>query len=268
MTDHSTPTTDTFVAHIIATLPDLDASITDVQFRAPHIVVTRGDSVSQVVFAPFERAYVRRPDALDAVVHTLLRVSQGEQGVPDPGYQALAPLIVPQLKPVVLLNDLLERGADPIIYRLLLADIMITYAILEHGRLSYITESQLEKWEVSEHTLHAQAIQNLADRSRNVPYHSAGEGDQRIIIFNHNDGLDAARILLPDMLATVVASLPGNPVIGIPNRDFMVIFSDEDPERVEAVALQVAQDVRQHDHGLTMQLFTFMDGEIREYHGL
>lgn len=258
---------DTFVAHLIATLPDLDEQISDVRYHEGRLQVVRGNDIAELDVEPFERAYRRRPDALDAVVQTLLRVSKGEKGVPDPGYQAIATLIIPQLKPIVLLSDLLDRGAEPIIYQLFLADIIITYAIHDGKRLSYLTETQLERWGVSELDVHAQAIKNLSQRSVDVPYHVAGTGSQQIIIFNHNDGLDAARILLPDMLAHAAKSIPGEIIIGIPNRDFMLLFSDDDPDRVSAVALQITRDVRQHAHGISDKLFTLVDGEIREYRG-
>jgi len=260
-------TFDTFVAHLIATLPDLDEHITDVQYHAGMLRVIRGSTAAEVAVEPFERAYRRRPDALDAVVQTLLRVSNGEQGVPDPGYQAIAQRIIPQLKPIALLADLLDRGAEPIVYQMFLADLIITYAIHDDKRLSYLTETQLNKWGVSEFAIHEQAIQNLRQRSATVPYHVTGSGSQQLIIFNHNDGLDAARLLLPDMLTDVAKHIPGETLIGIPNRDFMILFSDDDPDRVSAVALQITRDVRQHTHGLSDKLFTLVDGEIREYRG-
>ena len=259
---------DTFVTHLIATLPDLDASITDVIFADGQLLVTRGDQSMTIDIAPFEQAYRRRPDALDAVVATLLRVSKGERGVPDPGYQAIADRIIPQLKPVVLLMDLLERGADPIVYRLFLGDIMVTYAIRDQQRLSFLTETQLERWGVSEYTVHEQAVANLRTMSQNVSYHVAGEGDQQIVIFNNEDGLDAVRLLLPDLIADAARSMPGNLVIGIPNRDFMVVINDEDVDRITAVSLQIQRDMRQHAHGLTQQLFTITNGEVREFTGL
>jgi hypothetical protein len=259
---------DTFVTHVIATLPELDATITDVTFLDGHLVIIRGQTSLSIDVAPFEHAYRRRPDALDAVVTTLLRVSKGEKGVPDPGYQAIADRIIPQFKPVVLLMDLLERGADPIVYRLFLADIMVTYAIRDQQRLSFLTETQLERWGVSEYTVHEQALNNLRAMSQNVAYHVAGHGDQQIIIFNNDDGLDAVRLLLPDLLLDVARTLPGNLVIGIPNRDFMVVLNDEDADRIVAVSLQIQRDMRQHAHGLTQQLFTITNGEVREFAGL
>jgi uncharacterized protein YtpQ (UPF0354 family) len=111
-------------------------------------------------------------------------------------------------------------------------------------------------------------MKNLAAASQNIPYHVAGEGSQQVVIFNVNDGLDAARLLLPELIRSAARDIPGNLVIGIPNRDFMVVFSDDDPDRVSAVALQVTQDMRQHAHGLTTNLFTITDGEVREYRGV
>ena len=246
---------DTFIAYLMTTLPELDETITDVQQVGTDIVVVRGDASLPIAIEPFERSYRRRPDAIDAVVSTL-------------GYQTIAELIVPQLKPVTLLVDMVDRGAEPIIYRLFLADIMLTYAIRDRQRLSYLTETQIERWGVSEQTIHEQAMRNLAAKSQDIPYHLAGEGSQQIVIFNVNDGLDAARLLLPDLIQQAARNIPGNLVIGIPNRDFMVVFSDDDPDRITAVSLQITQDMRQHAHGLTTCLFTISDGELRDYKGV
>jgi uncharacterized protein YtpQ (UPF0354 family) len=111
-------------------------------------------------------------------------------------------------------------------------------------------------------------MRNLTAKSQDIPYHLAGKGSQQVVIFNVNDGLDAARLLLPDLIQQAARNIPGNLVIGIPNRDFMVVFSDDDPDRVTAVSLQITQDMRQHAHGLTTSLFTITDGEIRDYKGM
>lgn len=261
-TDHNY---DGFVAHLIVSLPELDAQISDVQFADGHVIISRGDESVAIDIEPFERAYRRRPDAVAAVLSTLLRVSRGEKGIADPGYQAIANQIIPQLKPIALLADLIERGAEPIIYRVFLADLIITYAIHDGKRLSYLTETQLDRWNISEHTVHAQAITNLHDRSQHVPYHKAGDGTQQVVVFDVNDGLDATRILLPDIIQSASQDIPGELVIGIPNRDFLVIVSADDPDRVAAVALQITRDMRQHAYGLSNRLFTIRHNQVREY---
>ena len=47
------PSADTFVTHLIATLPDLDARITDVRHDDVHLHIVRGEDVSVVEIAPF-----------------------------------------------------------------------------------------------------------------------------------------------------------------------------------------------------------------------
>ena len=67
------------------------------------------------------------------------------------------------------------------------------------------------------------------------------------------------------MLAGWARDLPGNLVIGIPNRDFLIAFSDANPEILRAVAAQVQADAVQRQYGLTEQLFTLDEGVVREY---
>jgi hypothetical protein len=59
--------------------------------------------------------------------------------------------------------------------------------------------------------------------------------------------------------------LPGNLVIGIPNRDFLIGFSDANPEILEQIAQQIQADAVGREYGLTEQLFTLESGQVREY---
>ena len=80
-----------------------------------------------------------------------------------------------------------------------------------------------------------------------------------------SDGYDATRLLLSDVLVTWAHTLPGHLVIGIPNRDFLIGFSDANPDILERIAQQVQSDVAGREYGLTDQLFTLEAGEVREY---
>jgi uncharacterized protein YtpQ (UPF0354 family) len=92
-----------------------------------------------------------------------------------------------------------------------------------------------------------------------------GTGDQQLFIFNSGDGYDASRLLLSEVLAEWARLLPGNLVIGIPNRDFLIAFSDANPDILRAVAAQVQSDAAQREYGLTDQLFTLVKGVVKEY---
>jgi uncharacterized protein YtpQ (UPF0354 family) len=143
---------------------------------------------------------------------------------------------------------------------------MIAYVISEGGRLAYINEQHLERWQIGAHELHDQAITNLRTRTEAIgSYTTTGEGAQRLVIFNTQDGFDATRLLLSDMLASLRGQFPGKMVIGIPNRDFMILFSDADRTILVNVASQIEADAAQQANGLTDRLFTLDASGVHEY---
>jgi uncharacterized protein YtpQ (UPF0354 family) len=181
-------------------------------------------------------------------------------------FSELRERVFPMLKPILLLATVRERELPMIVYRPFLADLIITYVIDEPGRLAYINENHLERWDIAAHELHEQAMINLQARTaERGSYTVTGEGAQRLVVFNTQDGFDATRLLLTTMLDEIRPQFPGTMVIGIPNRDFLIAFSDADRTILANVALQIQRDAAERDHGLTDQLFTLSNGEVREY---
>lgn len=181
-------------------------------------------------------------------------------------FEELRLRVMPILKPLELLLTVRERELPMLVYRPFLGDLMITYVIGEGKRLAYINEQHLERWQISDHELHIQAITNLRQRTSEIgSYTATGEGAQRLVIFNTQDGFDATRLLLPELLAELCSQFPGRMVIGIPNRDFMILFSDADDTILANVASQIEADATQHANGLTDRLFTLKGNEVREY---
>jgi uncharacterized protein YtpQ (UPF0354 family) len=215
----------------------------------------------------FYSAYMRDPTQLDAVVQTFVRAMLGIQ--PDRSssdYLALSDRIYPMLKPLEMLVEVRERKLPMLAYREFLADLMVTYVIDEERSVAYINEDHLDRWNISVQDLHEQALENLRRRTdANVRYTTVGEGEQRLFIFNSGDGYDATRLLLADVLSNWARELPGHLVAGIPNRDFLIAFSDANPEILRAVAHQIQADSAQREYGLTEQLFTLVDGVVKEY---
>jgi uncharacterized protein YtpQ (UPF0354 family) len=215
----------------------------------------------------FYSAYARDPAELDTIARNFVLAALGvapSREVAD--FAALADRIYPMLKPIALLATVRERSLPMLAYREFLADLIVTYVVDEQRSVAFINEDHLERWSVSVQDVHEQAIENLRRRTLDqVDYVTAGEGEQRIFIFNSGDGYDATRLLLADLLATWARDLPGNLVIGIPNRDFLIGFSDANPEILERIAQQVQSDATGREHGITDQLFTLVAGEVREY---
>jgi len=215
----------------------------------------------------FYSAYARNPAQLDAVVQTFVRVMLGLQpDRADIDYAHLAGRIYPMLKPLEMLAEVAERKLPMLAYREFLSDLIIAYVVDEQRSVSYINEDHLERWQVDVHDIHERAIENLRRRTEEqVRYTTVGEGEQRLFIFNSGDGYDAARLLLSDVLADWSRQVPGRLVIGVPNRDFMIAFSDANPEILRAVAAQIQADAAQREYALTEQLFTLSEGVVTEY---
>lgn len=215
----------------------------------------------------FYTTYLEDPAQLETVLNAFVQTARGF--VPDRAvnsYDALKERIFPMIKPLSVLVGMRERGLPMLAYQLLLSDLIVTYVINEPKSVVYLTEAHLEHWEVSERDLHAQALANLrqlTDSERD--YKTIGAGAQRLFFWDTQDGYDASRLLLTDMLMEWQAQLPGQIVIGIPNRDFLIAFSDSDRAVLEGVARQVEIDATHKEHALTGRLFTLRNAAIREY---
>lgn len=233
----------------------------DLQLR----LLVREREVS-VDLASYYQSYLLKPSQIDAVAQTLVRVLLRELPTEtESDYASLADRICLMLKPVDLLAEVRERSLPMLVYREFLADLIIVYTIDEDHSVAFINEDHLERWEITEQELHERAQANLRERTNAIRYTTVGERDQRLYIFNSGDGFDASRLLLTDMLTQWARTLPGRLVVGIPNRDFLIAFSDANPDILQAVAAQIQTDVLQQAGSLTDQLFTLDKGVVRDY---
>ena len=215
----------------------------------------------------FYTAYTENPAQLDAIVQTFVRVLLGE--LPERAtkdFADLADRIYPMLKPIELLVEVRERKLPMLVYREFLADLIVTYVIDEGRSVAFINDDHLDAWSVSAQEVHEQALENLRVRTQaRIDYVTTGEDEHRLFIFNSGDGYDATRLLLTNVLTSWANEIPGNLVIGIPNRDFLIAFSDVDGDILRNIAHQIQADSAQRAYGLTDQLFTLTDGQVREY---
>jgi uncharacterized protein YtpQ (UPF0354 family) len=215
----------------------------------------------------FHTAYVRNPEQLDTIVRNFVEAALGlvpDRAVGD--FAVLAERVYPMIKPLDLLVRVREHNLPMLVYREFLAGLMIVYVVDEPRSVTFINETHLDHWEVDITEVHKQAIKNLRRRTiEQVDYVVVGEGEQRIYIYNSGDGYDATRLLLSDVLASWARDVPGALVIGIPNRDFLIGFSDANPDILERIAQQIQADAAGREYSITDQLFTLESGEVREY---
>ncbi len=220
----------------------------------------------QADLATFYRAYRDAPEQQPAIIQELVQSLVSVPSDPsDTDPTRLLDRVMPMLKPLVLLNDVYERQLPMLVYRPLVGDLLISYVIDQGQSVAYINEQHLHAWGVNEATLHERALANLRARDW-TPYPGVlGAGKGALLIFNSGDGYDATRLLLPELFVDFVARLPGNLVIGVPNRDFLIAFSDADQRVFAQVKAQIDVDARTQSHPLTAQLFTLREQQLQVY---
>ncbi len=258
---------DQFAAYIERRLSLYDDMLEVRERRGSVLVVhARGYDVT-VNLERFYCAYARDPAQLDAVVQTIVSVLTRDIPIRDRSdFALLRERIFPMLKPIGLLAFVRERRLPMLVYRPFLADLIITYVVDEPQSVAYINEQHLEQWGVSEREIHETALRNLRQRTdERTPYMMVGEDEHQLFMYNSQDGYDATRLLLTDILADWAQRVSGQLVIGIPNRDFLIALGDANPDILRSVAAQIQIDAVQRDHGLTDRLFTLVGDQVCEY---
>lgn len=231
-----------------------------------ELVLQIDDNPVRVSLEPLYDAYRQSSQTPDDAVAYLTRLIDSfspAQLVTD--FQQLRTTIFPMLKPIALLAAVRERHLPMLIYRPLLDELIISYVIDQQGSVSYINEQHLTEWKISPDVLHAQAITNLRERTEQTGFTTLGEGSQRLFLSSSQDGYDATRLLLTEVLAGWQNLLPGRLVVSVPNRDLLLGFSDADPLTLQQLVRQIQIDRLDHPAGLTDQLYTLIDGSLTYY---
>ena len=173
--------------------------------------------------------------------------------------------VMPMLKPLALLNTVREQRLPMLVYRPLVGELMLTYVIDEERSVTFINEDHLRAWGVDEPTLYRRAIYNLRAKPWTPRPGLIGAGPGALLIFNGRDGYDATRVILPELFQRFAAAIPGNLVIGVPNRDFLIAFGDADAQVFAQIRAQIEVDAATQQHPISAQLLTYRDGALAVY---
>ncbi len=211
------------------------------------------------------RMYIMAPGQLDQLVEMMVQQVRGvpahlqakERGSPTQD-------LLPQIKGAEFLRQA-DGQSIRIARQPLVGDLSVVYVADTPTSMRFLTEDDLTKNRMTVDQLHQLAVANLAHKTANTGYMVAGEGAKTLVISQTRDSYDAARILLPDLRTQVAEYLGGRLLFGIPNRDFLIMLSDQDAEFVAQIAGQVAQDFESQPHPLSPRLYTVEDGRFTEY---
>jgi len=227
----------------------------EAKLRDEHAFLVEGKDKEPLVVPALRvyQAYVRHPDRLEEVIDHYVDGLIAAFESPDPvdlPFSEVRSMVLPQLH---RLDDgaTRERVSIPFGH-----DLAIGFVLESAHRISVVDRSHLVRWEVTADDLQELALTNLGLRSERLAMMREWlDDDNAIYMFESQDGYDAARILLDDLWKQVAAETDGELFIAIPNRDFLVAFSDRDRESFEGIQRRVLTDYESQQHPLTWKLF-------------
>ncbi len=146
------------------------------------------------------------------------------------------------------------------------AGLAIGYVIPGPGFDVLIGAEHLLSWGVGPDEVHAAAMANLAVWSSGAPWVDEISGSRRIVWSDWGEGMDAARILLPDVRAQLAADLGGSGqvLVGVPERDLLIAtgLAGGDHEFVAMLAAYTSDRSHGADDPIDPRLFELVDGEL------
>ena len=124
------------------------------------------------------------------------------------------------------------------------ADVHVALQLRYGSRARYVRASEVDGWALGSNAAQRKAVENLAEKSRSLRLEPVCEGVLRV---RQGDGLDGARLLLPDLAPRLAQLAEGTWVAASPHRDVLLLAHgtavDELSRRAEDAVLRAPHPV-------------------------
>ena len=152
------------------------------------------------------------------------------------------------------------------------AGLPVIYAIPAGGFDIVVNGDHLLSWGIEPVELQDAAMRNLATWAANAPWTNEVSGERRLISSDTGDGLDAVRILLPDVMAHLAQELGqggARVLVGIPERHLLTAASlrPDDGEFAAMFSEFVVEQSGGADEPIDRRVFEIVDGRLVEFSG-
>lgn len=218
-----------------------------------------------VSVADLYQSYCQAPLQRDEVIGLFLETAVYEDRADIEGtFAENRANIMPQVVPATLLEycrqDNRELASVPF-----MDGLGIAFVLDEAERYTYIHLRVMDSWGVTQKDLLHAAMENMQQLSSTETHYQLGTDERTTLVWETFDGYDASRILLTRDLNSAAVHVPGNVLIGLPNRDYMVMFGDVSPDFVAEMREKIREDFESHDYPITSRLFTLSGGVLVPY---
>lgn len=135
--------------------------------------------------------------------------------------------------------------------------------VLPNGHIPLTPSDVARDWHGEGEALMAAALGHLAERTQGIPADGFGEGDDLVLAWHTGDGLDAAAVLLDDLLDALSGWVPGMLHIGVPSRDVLLACGDADATHLATVADDVRATFEQAgDEAISGRMYRWAGGRL------
>ena len=152
------------------------------------------------------------------------------------------------------------------------AGVAVVYAIPAGGFDIVVNGDHLLSWGIEPVELQDAALRNLASWASSAPWTNEVSGERRLISSDTGDGLDAVRILLPDVVAYLAQELGqggSRVLVGIPERHLLTAASLHPNDQGFAAMFTefIVEQSGGADEPIDRRVFEIVDGRLVEFSG-
>lgn len=235
--------------------------------------VKRHDHTLPCNLTAAHQAYLSSPNRLDDIIDAHLAVLKNIASPPTiPSEKEASESFLPLLQQTRWLQETTATDALPLLSQSFATGLVVTYVFDMPTHRAYvnteIAERMMGEGKHTLATLHQYALTNLRLRTNTYKYETHGKANKFMVTCETQDGFAATSILLPELMAHWANRIPGRMLIGVPNRDFLILFSDRHPTGIEALSRQIRRDASQRSHPLSARLLMWGGEAVREYQPL
>lgn len=186
-------------------------------------------------------------DAAADAARRIISMLPGAGPQEETPWNEAAARLLPRLVSEKFLSSL--PGKQPLHAAAVGRDVHLTLQLRYGTRARYVRRTEVDAWPVERAAAERQAIENLAARSRSLRLERVTEG---LVHVRQGDGLDGARLLLPDLWARLAQLEPGTWLAAAPHRDVLLLARNEAIEELSRRAIDAA---RRAPHPVSASLF-------------
>jgi hypothetical protein len=152
------------------------------------------------------------------------------------------------------------------------AGLPVVYTFAAGGFDIIVNGDHLLSWGIDPTELQDAALRNLAAWSATAPWSDEVSGERRLISSDTGSGLDAVRVLLPEVVERLTRELGGGGrvLVGIPDRHLLTAATlrPDDPEFATLFAEFVVEQSGGADEPVDRRVFELVDGRLVEFVGV